>query len=365
MSSPAAQYLLRSASSAADWQAALLQIDPAPPLLQAWQWGDFKARHGWQPRRMLWDGNARAAAGAQLLQRSARTFGLNSVIQYVPHGPLLDWRNPALAQTVLADLRTAGKQANAIFIKIDPALALAAPSADASTAAAADLLTRGGWKLSASQIQFRNTVVLDLQQQPEKLLAAFKTKTRYNIRLAQRHGVNVQPATTQQLPALYEMYKQTAQRDGFPIRPQAYYLDLWSSFAQAGLAQPLIAEYGAQPIAGAVVFAYAQQAVYMHGMSSSAHRDKMPNYLLQWHALQWAHARGCTLYDMWGAPDNFETTDPLAGVWRFKSGFNGRVVRTPGAWDLVLRPAAYTLYEFALPRLLQFLRRTNSGAAPG
>lgn len=230
MSSPAAQYLLRNASSAEDWQAALLQIDPAPPLLQAWQWGDFKARHGWQPRRMLWDGNARAAAGAQLLQRSARTFGLNAVIQYVPHGPLLDWRNPALAQTVLADLRTAGKQANAIFIKIDPALALAAPSADASTAAAADLLTRGGWKLSASQIQFRNTVVLDLQQQPEKLLAAFKTKTRYNIRLAQRHGVNVQPATTQQLPALYEMYKQTAQRDGFPIRTQAYYLDLWSSF---------------------------------------------------------------------------------------------------------------------------------------
>lgn len=365
MSSPSAQHPLRNASSAADWQAALLQIDPAPPLLQAWQWGDFKARHGWQPRRMLWEDNARAAAGAQLLQRSARTFGLNAVIQYAPHGPVLDWCNTALAQTVLADLRTAGKQANAIFIKIDPALAVAAPSAEASTTAAADLLRRGGWRLSASQIQFRNTVVLDLQQPLEKLLATFKPKTRYNIRLAQRHGVNVQPATAQQLPALYEMYKQTAQRDGFPIRPQAYYVDLWSSFAQAGLAQPMIAEYEAQPIAGAVVFAYAQQAVYMHGMSGSAHRDKMPNYLLQWHALQWAHTRGCTLYDMWGAPDNFETADPLAGVWRFKSGFNGRVVRTPGAWDLVLRPAAYTLYEFALPRLLQFLRRTKSGAAPG
>ena len=241
---------------------------------------------------MLWDGNARAAASAQLLQRSARTFGLNAVIQYVPHGPLLDWRNTALAQTVLADLRTAGKQANAIFIKIDPALAVTAPGADASTTAAADLLARSGWKLSASQIQFRNTVVLDLQQPLEKLLADFKPKTRYNIRLAQRHGVQVQPATAQQLPALYDLYKQTAQRDGFPIRPQAYYLDLWSSFAQAGLAQPMIAEYGAQPIAGAVVFAYAQQAVYMHGMSASTHRDKMPNDLLQWHALQWALACG-------------------------------------------------------------------------
>ena len=340
-----------------------MQIDPAAPLLQAWQWGAFKARHGWQPQRMLWDDNARTAAGAQLLQRSARTFGLNAAIQYVPRGPVLDWRNTALAQTVLGDLRTTGKQANAIFIKIDPALVVASPSADVTTTAAAHLLAHGGWKLSASQIQFRNTVVLDLQQPLETLLATFKPKTRYNVRLAQRHGVHVQPATAHQLPALYEMYKQTAQRDGFPIRPQAYYMDLWSSFAQAGLAQPLIAEYEAQPIAGAVVFAYAQQAVYMHGMSGSAHRDKMPNYLLQWHALQWAYARGCTSYDMWGAPDSSEPADALAGVWRFKSGFSSHLVHTLGAWDLVLRPTAYTLYEFALPRLLQFLRRTKSSAA--
>ena len=357
MSIPAPQYALRNAESEADWHAGLLQLDPAPPLLQAWQWGDFKARHGWRPRRLLWTENARPVAGAQVLQRNAGAFGLTASIHYVPRGPLLDWGRVALAQAVLADLRADAKRASAIFIKIDPALLVA-------DAPAADVLLRSGWKQSASQIQFRNTVVLDVQQPLEQLLETFKPKTRYNIRLAQRHGVQVHPAATHQLPVLYEMYKQTAQRDGFPIRPAAYYLDLWASFAQAGLAQPLIAEYEAQPIAGAVVFAFGRQAVYMHGMSGSAQRAKMPNYLLQWHALQWAQARGCTAYDLWGAPDNFETADPLAGVWRFKSGFNGQLVRTLGAWDLVLRPAAYALYAYALPRLLQFLRgRQRSTAA--
>ncbi len=82
----------------------------------------------------------------------------------------------------------------------------------------------------------------------------------------------------------------------------------------------------------------------------------MPNYLLQWEAIRWAKQTGCEVYDFWGAPDNFEKDDPLWGVWRFKSGFNGKVIRHIGAWDYPARPFWYWIYTVVMPRYLDFLR---------
>lgn len=82
----------------------------------------------------------------------------------------------------------------------------------------------------------------------------------------------------------------------------------------------------------------------------------MPNYLLQWEAIRWAKAQGCTVYDFWGAPDEFVESDQLWGVWRFKAGFNGQVVRHIGAWDYPVRPLLYQLYTVVLPKYLNYLR---------
>ena len=82
----------------------------------------------------------------------------------------------------------------------------------------------------------------------------------------------------------------------------------------------------------------------------------MPNYLLQWEAIRWAKAEGCTIYDFWGAPDEFVESDPLWGVWRFKDGFQGDVVWHIGAWDYPARPFWYTIYTKILPRYIEFLR---------
>jgi lipid II:glycine glycyltransferase (peptidoglycan interpeptide bridge formation enzyme) len=91
-------------------------------------------------------------------------------------------------------------------------------------------------------------------------------------------------------------------------------------------------------------------------MSRDLHRDKMPNYLLQWEAMRWARAQGCTTYDLWGAPDEASEDDPLWGVYRFKSGFGAQVLRTIGAWDLPKRPLLYGAYSTALPPLMTVLR---------
>ncbi|MBI3362398.1 MAG: peptidoglycan bridge formation glycyltransferase FemA/FemB family protein [Chloroflexi bacterium] len=123
------------------------------------------------------------------------------------------------------------------------------------------------------------------------------------------------------------------------------------------MAQPFVAEVEGQAVAAILVFQFGGTATYMYGMSREAHREKMPNHLLQWEAIRWAKARGCAVYDFWGAPDRFDETDRLWGVWRFKEGFGGEVVRTIGAWDFPVSKLWYWFYTAVVPRYLDLLRR--------
>jgi len=188
-----------------------------------------------------------------------------------------------------------------------------------------------------------------------------KQKTRYNLRLSQRNGASVRVANDNELELLYNMYAQTAQRDGFIIREEEYYLRVWKRFIEAGKAEALIAEVEGNPVAGLVLFFFGKRAWYLYGMSSPSHREKMPNYLLQWEAMRSAKAHGCGIYDLWGAPDVFDQNDPMFGVFRFKEGLGATVVRTAGAWDYPVKPIFYFLYQKVLPRLLDLTRWLRRG----
>jgi lipid II:glycine glycyltransferase (peptidoglycan interpeptide bridge formation enzyme) len=264
----------------------------------------------------------------------------------------------------LTDLAALARQQGAIFIKIDPDVVAGEgfpgqpdEQADPTGTQVVCNLAQLGWCFSEEQIQFRNTVLLDLKPDLDTLLAKMKPKTRYNIRLAERKGVSVRLGNQDDLKLLHRMYAETADRDGFVIRDENYYLDLWTTFIQAGLAEPLIAEVEGQPAAAVVIFRFAGGAWYMNGMSRPAHREKMPNHLLQWEALRRAKAAGAEMYDLWGAPDVFDESDSLWGVYRFKEGFAGKVVRHIGAWDFQVRPLVYRLYTQILPRMLDWMRR--------
>jgi lipid II:glycine glycyltransferase (peptidoglycan interpeptide bridge formation enzyme) len=327
-----------------EWNA-LVSALPRGHVLQSWEWGEFKSRHGWRARRWVWgDGSA----AAQVLTREAG--GLR--VMYAPKGPLLDWGDEALRARVLSDLESLARRDRAIFIKIDPDL----PASPLGEENIEEVLKLRGWGFSSDQIQFRNTLVLDLRRSEAEILAGMKQKTRYNVRLAERKGVRVRPGSLADLDRLYRLYAETSVRDGFVIRSPEYYRDAWGSFIQAGLAQPFIAYVGSEPVGALIVFVFARTAWYMYGMSRDAQREKMPNHLLQWEAMRWAKARGCETYDFWGAPDAFDESDPLWGVWRFKEGFGGQVVRHIGAWDYAPRPAAYWLYTAVLPRVLRVMR---------
>jgi lipid II:glycine glycyltransferase (peptidoglycan interpeptide bridge formation enzyme) len=118
----------------------------------------------------------------------------------------------------------------------------------------------------------------------------------------------------------------------------------------------LIAEVQGEPVAAIFLFYFAKRAYYLYGMSGESHREKMPNALLQWEGMRRAKAAGCELYDLWGAPDVFDESDGMWGVFRFKEGLGGQVVRTLGAWDFTPSPMLYKLYTQALPRILDVMR---------
>jgi peptidoglycan pentaglycine glycine transferase (the first glycine) len=352
--------------SASEWNAAVVDL-PGAHILQSWEWGQFKAISNWQPLPQLWrDQSEQVRAAALVLRRSVlrRLIPGGMSVLYIPRGPMLDWNDKSWAKRVVGDLQQLARQQGAILLKMDPELVLGEGvpgtlSEKPNPAGQQRLseLLEAGWSISEDQVQFRNTVCLDLSGEEDHWLERMKPKTRYNIRLAQRKDVHVRTGSVADLPRLYAMYAETSVRDGFVIRAENYYLTLWQTFIERGMAEPLIAEVEGQAVAAIMLFYLADRAWYLYGMSRQVHRERMPSYLLQWEAMRRAKARGCSLYDLWGAPDVFDESDSMWGVYRFKEGLGGTVVRTAGALDYPARPQLYVLYTRILPRILAVMRR--------
>lgn len=339
---------------------------PQPHFLQTWEWGEIKEKYGWKKDFMVWkDEHDNYQAAAMILTRSA-TFlrGLLKVnICYIPRGPLFIDLNKNFRELVLNDLQIYARQHKAVFLKIDAEIithtGMPGEQDEKSCSdgiAFHDALINRGWKFSGDQVQFRNTVIIDLQKSEDELLAAMKQKTRYNIRLAQKRGVSMRIAKYKDFPLLYEMYLETSIRDNFIIRDRDYYLDVWKLFHERDMARGLLAEVDGETVAGLFLFYVGKRAWYFYGMSTDKHKEKMPNYLLQWEAMRLAKSKGCVSYDLWGAPDEFVESDRLWGVFRFKQGLGGIVQRTIGAWDYVPRPGLYFLYQQVLPRISNWRR---------
>ena len=310
---------------------------PNPHFLQTYEWGQVKAKYGWTPYYAVWtdDGKFQVSPNPQSIipnscsaaclilkkQILNRGFSARLSVLYAPKGPLLDWSNESLRTRVLNDLQAFAKKQGAIFLKIDPDVVLGRgiPNSEGdvpeNSGQAADAeLTRRGWVYSSDQIQFRNTVLIDLSAPEEEMLARMKPKTRYNIRLSEKKGVSVRVGTLGDLPMLYKMYAETSVRDGFVIRDENYYMTVWKLFMQdqsstfdfRPLTIPLVAEVDGEPVAAIFLFMFAGRAYYVYGMSRNLHREKMPTYLLQWDAMKRAKASGCSAYDLWGAPEVFD-----------------------------------------------------------
>jgi lipid II:glycine glycyltransferase (peptidoglycan interpeptide bridge formation enzyme) len=339
-----------------------LRTLPYAHILQTWEWGDFKhITTGWKPTRLaFYDGNNQVVAMASILTRRIAFVR----VMYVPKGAVFAYDDDTLTNFVLDYMKQFAKKRLAIWLKIDPDVPLATglPNTPEDIPAPVgqslkNRLMATKWRFSDDQVQFRNTLVIDLSQNEETLLAEMSQNTRRKIRTAEKKGVTIKHATLDDLPILYDLYRITGERDLFLTRPPAYYERAWRDFMVADLAHALIAYDGDTPIAHVILFHFGRKCWYFYGASANIARDKMPNYLLQWEAMRWAKSHGYAIYDMWGAPNDFVETDRLWGVYQFKQGFRGEITRHIGAWDYAPYPPLYWAYTQAMPRLMAFIRR--------
>jgi lipid II:glycine glycyltransferase (peptidoglycan interpeptide bridge formation enzyme) len=319
---------------------------PDGHLLQTSAWAALKAHVGWQVERVALSQDGRIVAGGQVL---LRRLPWGQTLAYVPKGPLVDWRNAAQVRMLLAALREAIAPHRPALLKLEP---------DLPDSPQLDLIFASYGLRRGHTVQPRSTIHLDLQAGPEAVLAGMKQKWRYNVRLAERKEVAVRPMTEADLPAWHAMNAETGQRDSFGVHQPGYYAAALELFPH-DQARWLLAEFAGQSLAAIAVFALGKKSWYMWGASSSLERQRMPNHALQWAGITWAAGQGCASYDLWGIPDEVGA-DPAAyaedfaeqkgglwGVYRFKQGFGGQIVRYTGCWDLEMSRMGRRAYHLA------------------
>lgn len=321
------------------WDRAL-QEAPNPNLLQSWRWGDLQARFGWRAERRLLTAAGMSVPVTLLVTATlvpGRHFG------YLPKGPAVTAEQmPALLDAV----GTWARELGLAFVRIEPELA--APWAPPA-----------GW-VAAPATQPANTAIVAIGRTDEELLASFKPKTRYNIRVATRKGVEV--SSSDDIAAFARLAGETSTRHQIQLATEPYYRAVMDLMGPDGSGRLYLASHAGAPLAGIVIVRFGGRAVYLFGASTRDGRERMPAYLLHWQAMRDMRDAGDSDYDLWGVPPDDRPGHPLAGLWQFKSGWQGRMVSYAGAFDLPLSPAVWRGHN-ALSGLRTQVRKMRSRLA--
>lgn len=329
--------------SAADWDA-FVHTHPRAHILQAARWADLKGAYGWRSDRVaLADGN-RIVAGAQILFRPL-PLRLGS-LAYVAMAPLLT--DPAHEAPLWDAIHRCAKRHGAAFLRCEPGIF--APDETAPD------LTKFNFRPSGQTIQPPRTVLIDIRADDEAILARMNQGTRRKIRQSLKNDVHYSEGTRADMAKFNAIMQVTGSRNEFGVHAPDYYNMAYDLFVPHDAAL-ILAEHEGDVLAGIMVFALGKTAWYLYGASSNEKRNLMATYGIQWTAIQWARARGCTTYDLWGIPDappeqleaEFEArSDGLWGVYGFKRGWGGEIVRALGTWDKVYNPLIYAAYQLAV-----------------
>lgn len=306
------------------WNSHLERLDGH--LLQSWQWGALKEMYGWSVERIAWPSESEPRAMAQVLFRSRGPVSIG----YIPRGPaFLEGDSEALIE-LLKSIDHVAKRNRALFLVIEP-----------NTALPLDGTFRDhGFVRGPASIQPERTVHVPLLDD-EALLKQMHEKTRYSVRLAKRRDVEIEvPENPDQgILEFYRLLNDTSNRNEFAIRPLEYYADFLREFGDR--ATLLLARHDGKLAAGVIAARFGREAMYMYGASSTEHRGHGATFLLQYEAMRWGREAGSELYDLWGIPaQDPEKTggegraegtkgDHWSGMFRFKTGFGGDIVRFP------------------------------------
>jgi lipid II:glycine glycyltransferase (peptidoglycan interpeptide bridge formation enzyme) len=316
----------------------MVLAQPEGNLLQSWRWGELQSRFGWRVERLAFHGGR---SGVCSLQRSGALFP-GGAIYYVPRGPAVAERERLLVLDTVERRAAAG---GGLVLRVEP-------NALVGDEWPAFFEGRGFTKGKA--VQPEATRLLRIDRDPESLKAGFKPKTRYNLNLAEKKGVQVRGS--RDVATFARLAQDTGKRQGIHLPGVAYYQAALELFGPSDEVRLYLAEHEGDVLGGIMVFRFGRTAYYLFGGSGDQKRELMPNYLLHWQAMLDFKAMGCDSYDWWGIPEEPAPDHPWFGLYRFKTGFGGETVRYVGLYEHVLRPGPLQL-ERRLQQLKAKVRR--------
>ena len=318
---------------------AFVQSHPKGNFAQSYLWGKQKPAWIWKAIAVRGE-DGRIKGSMAVMIRKMPMVG--RTLMYACRGPVCDLDDRETFSQLLEGAKALAKEHKSYVIKIDPDV----PS---SNTAFAEMLQsfgfhskEGGKNFEA--IQPRYVFRLDVDgKTEEEVQVGFHQKWRYNIRVAQKKGVEVRLCGKEMVPAFADLMLTTGVRDGFVTRQPEYFAAMLDNLGEH--CRLYMAFHEDTPIAGTLAIHYGDKVWYLYGASSNEHRNLMPNYLLQWNMIQWAVETGCRVYDFRGVSGDVSEDNPLYGLYRFKKGFGGDFTEFVGEMDLVLNPVIYFAVE--------------------
>lgn len=313
--------------------------------MQDLRWG--KVKSNWMQEAVYLEENGNIIATMTILLNKVPLF--NSYMMYASRGPVCDITNIELVKRLVKESDEIAKKYNAFVLKFDPEFK--------SNEQIKQLYLKNGFKILEGHnvIQPRHNMILDINNKTEEeLLKQFSEKTRYNIKVATKKGVQVRYSRDKaDLKIFYDLYKTTTIRDQIGCRPYEYFERMLEAYKEDEL-RVYIAEHEGESLSSAIALNYGSKMFYIYGASSNEKRNLMPNYLMQWEMIKWGLENKCDNYDFGGV---FEFTNEN-GLYKFKSGFCKKegVTEYIGEIDKVYKPLIYNGYTNVVPSI-QNLRK--------
>ena len=291
--------------------------------LQSWEWGEF---------REAWGNKVVRLSNFQIIFSKVpfTNFKIGTVI-----------RGPKPTKKDIEEVINIAKKENAIFVKFEPNVLYDEKLEDEIKSFG---LVRGRRLFTPTSFW------IDLTKSEDELLKNFHPKTRYNIRLAQKQGVEVTEDNSDKAFEKYlELTNETSKRQGFYAHTEKYHRLMWKYLKPAGIAHLLVAKYKEEIITTWILFAFKDFLYYPYGASTDKYKNVMANNLMMWEAIRLGRSLGLKTFDLWGREEG-------KGFTRFKEGYNPKVIEFIGSWDLVINKPLYYLYRIAEELRWKFLR---------
>jgi len=320
-----------------------VRTHPRTYFLQVSAWAELKCAYGWQAERVALVENHTIRAGAQLLFKPL-PLKLGTMA-YLPYGAYVT--DEAQWPSLWGAIHDCARRHDAAFLKWEPGFYLSSAIPDFEV---------WGFQLSPQCIQPPRTILIDITAVDDMIQSRMNQSTRRNIRKAYKNDICYFEAAPHDVDSFTNLMTTTGERNDFGVHEAAYYRRMYDLLVPQDAAL-ILAEHEGDILAGNFVMQSGKMAIYLEGASSNEKRNLMASYGVQWEAIQWAKRRGCSYYDMWGVPDEDADTleaqfkqhsDGLWGVYRFKRGWGGDIVRTAGTWDFVYNRFIYTAYRTVL-----------------